>query len=444
MMNRYKLHGAGLILAGLLAFQGAWAQEAGGPAFEADAISVRGNQPGKARLDLYTALPHTSLSFINTTNGFTARYEVTAELYELDERGRRQNLVQSHIWEQSVVVSAFAATQAAGLVNRTLQSLELPPGRYLLQCQVEDLSSNEHFVRQRPIAVRNFDKPVAVSDLVLLEDYEVGDDVVSITPSVSNAISTDQLSFKLFYELYAQRPQRVAVHREVARISKRNPVSTILGLRDDEAEGGEISYTEEELTPLKAGVNQAIVTIPMNDFKAGEYVIRVRVEDESGRELDVVEKSVVATWTGLAEHIRDVDEAIDQLQYIAKSKELRYIKEGKTPEERLARFQAFWEKRDPTPSTKRNERMEEYYYRVDFANRQYGNLSDGWKTDRGHVMVLFGEPDHVDRHPFNFNVKPYEVWTYYRIGRRFIFVDETGLGDYELLVPVWDERNRIR
>ena len=142
--------------------------------------------------------------------------------------------------------------------------------------------------------------------------------------------------------------------------------------------------------------------------------------------------------------MRDLDEAIEQLQYIAKRKDLDFMKAGRTDEERKSRFLAFWDRRDPTPGTARNERMEEYYYRVSFANRKYGTLEEGWKTDRGNVIVRFGEPDFIERRPFNFDVEPYEVWYYYRLGRRFIFIDRTGLGDYELWVPIWDERNRIR
>jgi GWxTD domain-containing protein len=160
--------------------------------------------------------------------------------------------------------------------------------------------------------------------------------------------------------------------------------------------------------------------------------------------LDTAERVVSVNWSGLDEHIRDLEEAIDQLQYIAKRNEIDHIKGGRTPAERLTRFQAFWDKRDPTPNTPRNERMEEYYYRIDYANRRFTSLRDGWRTDRGHVMVLFGEPDNVESHPFDFNVRPYEVWYYYRIGRRFVFIDRSNVGDYELMVPIWDERTRIR
>jgi hypothetical protein len=88
--------------------------------------------------------------------------------------------------------------------------------------------------------------------------------------------------------------------------------------------------------------------------------------------------------------------------------------------------------------------MEEFYYRISSANQRFGSGVPGWRTDRGQVLVSFGEPDITERHPYNYNVEPYEVWWYNRIGRKFIFVDKTGFGDYELLVPIWDDATRIR
>ena len=40
-------------------------------------------------------------------------------------------------------------------------------------------------------------------------------------------------------------------------------------------------------------------------------------------------------------------------------------------------------------------------------------------------------------HPFEINSKPYEVWYYNALNRRFVFVDYTGFGDYELVEPEW-------
>lgn len=438
---------ASLVLAVVLAVAicpGVWAQRAT-PEFDVDAVSVRANGSTGTRLDVYTKIPYSGLHFLHTYEGFRARYNVSAEVHTVNERNWPQALVQTRLWESTVNVKDFAQTQTDQLFDRTLQTLDLAPGRYLLRIQIEDQVTRRSFLRELPVEVRDLSKSLALSDPILIDGYDP--EANSITPTISNEVHTDLPYLKLFYEIYADRPQRIRVEREVIRVRKGNGGSSVrsfFGLSREDEEASEVSYQEIEPHRLQRGRNQFVIEIPTENLRVGEYVARLRVQDEAGNVLDVAEKPIRVQWSGLAEHVRDLNEAIAQLGYIAKSKDLKYIREGATPEERKARFLEFWKRRDPTPGTERNERMEEYYYRIAYANRQYGNFIAGWKTDRGHVMVLFGEPDYVERHPYNFDVKPYEVWYYYGIGRRFIFIDKTGFGDYELLVPIWDERNRIR
>ena len=87
--------------------------------------------------------------------------------------------------------------------------------------------------------------------------------------------------------------------------------------------------------------------------------------------------------------------------------------------------------------------MEEYYARVAYANKHFSHLGDGWKTDMGMVFVLYGAPENIERHPFDANDKPYEIWYYYNLGRQFIFVDHSGFGDYRLTYPTTDLWGRI-
>ena len=79
-----------------------------------------------------------------------------------------------------------------------------------------------------------------------------------------------------------------------------------------------------------------------------------------------------------------------------------------------------------------------------FANQNYGHYLEGWRTDMGMIFVRFGSPDNIERHPFEYNVKPYEIWYYYQLNRQFIFVDETGFGDYRLRYPTTDLWGRVR
>ncbi len=450
MVKWYQTHKVNLLccclLLGLLATgpSGLLAQEV--PEFEVDAISVRNDEASaQTRLDIYIKIPYSNLDFIHTANGFRATYEVEAEVYELDERERPGNLVQAPIWEHTATETIFALTQSDQTFDYTTHSLSLPPGRYLIECTVTDKNSQESSVDDLVVEVRALSDPIALSDIMLLEDYD--EQSQTIFPLVGSRIDASALSFQIFYEIYVDQPRRVRVVREVVPMRKKRlwaPIRTLLGLKNKEADAV-VLYSDEEITELARGRHQVVSSIPLQELlEVGQYLVRVRLEDEDGQLIDMAERVFSTRWTGLAAHLLDLDEAIDQMIYAAKPRDLRAIKDAPSHQEKLRRFEAFWKKRDPTPSTGRNEKMEEYYYRIDYANRVFGSIVPGWQTDRGHVLINFGYPDLIDRQTFSFGAEPWEAWYYYRIGRRLLFVDKTGFGDYELLVPIYDERNRIR
>lgn len=413
-------------------------------AFDVDVVGALAEDNASiSRLDVYTRISYDRLQFINSGDSFSATYDVTASLYRLDERGRRDGLAKNRSWRQEVTAGSFDLTRSPEAFDRSMESLFVPPGIYDLVVRVEDRASGRSFNEERKVLVRDFRKPVAISDLILLDAYNAEEKV--ITPNVANQIGTSQTSIRLFYEIYAASQQQVRIRREIVTIPPKRGLSmrSIFGLGGGDDEG-EVTYTEVIPTPLKAGRTPTVVEIPTGDMEAGSYRIRLIAENESGKVLEMVEKVFTVEWTGIEDLVHDIDSAIDQLEYIAKSKELRYIRAGNTKEERLVRFRAFWDKRDPTPGTERNERMEEYYLRIAYANRNFGSLSSGWRTDRGHVAILFGEPEHVERNYTSPDSKPTEIWYYYRIGRQFIFIDRSGRGDFELLTPIWDEQTHIR
>jgi GWxTD domain-containing protein len=130
--------------------------------------------------------------------------------------------------------------------------------------------------------------------------------------------------------------------------------------------------------------------------------------------------------------------------YIASGGEVDEIKEAKTQEEKLKNFLEFWKTKDPTPQTEDNPVFDEYYRRVEYANQNFSHYIEGWRTDRGMVFIILGSPNNVDRHPFEYDSKPYEVWEYYQLNKYFVFVDETGFGDYRLSTPLYGDFYRYR
>ncbi len=150
------------------------------------------------------------------------------------------------------------------------------------------------------------------------------------------------------------------------------------------------------------------------------------------------EREFVMRWGIVPSTLADIDLAIKQTKYIATSKEYDAMVDATTLEEKQKLFQEFWRKRNPSPAMQHNEKMEEYYGRVQYANEHFSHFTEGWRTDMGMVYIILGAPSSVDRHPFEGDSKPYEIWTYYDFDKQIVFVDESGFGDFRLVTPIWD------
>ncbi|MFQ6069150.1 MAG: GWxTD domain-containing protein [Candidatus Aminicenantales bacterium] len=156
------------------------------------------------------------------------------------------------------------------------------------------------------------------------------------------------------------------------------------------------------------------------------------------------------------------EEFFSKVRYIITAEESKIFLEL-PPEKRQEFIEKFWQRRDPTPGTPRNEYREAYFQRIEEANRLFKGGRPGWLQDRGRIYILFGPPDERQTNPMGGRVvdpyvhpetmvegsrspriaageKPTETWVYYNLfsslqrphAVRLVFVDVHGTGDYKL------------
>lgn len=379
----------------------------------------------KGRLDLFTEIPYTRLTFEGSPDGFVARYQVKTELSELDPDGRPRNIVASPIWDKTVTVAIYANTVAQELSDLSTYSVRLNPGSYLISVTLTDLTSSATYFQEITARHRDFTQATTLSDVVLLAGYDP--ERQSILPYVSTDV--DARDLQIYYEIYTQQAQTLLVSQTL------KPQSGTPALRFP------LSWTDT--LRIDTGRHQQIAQIPASNLEFGRYDLTVTLKTLSGDLLDESRYPVSIRWNSLNTYLNNLGQAIEQLAYIARGDELRALRNAPSDSERKKRFEAFWQKRDPTPETVRNEALEEHYYRIDYSNRNFGQQLPGWQSDRGQVFVLHGHPDDIERQTFSYNNKPWEVWYFFRVGRQFMFIDQTGFGDFELVLPVWDDRTRL-
>jgi GWxTD domain-containing protein len=149
----------------------------------------------------------------------------------------------------------------------------------------------------------------------------------------------------------------------------------------------------------------------------------------------------------------DLDRAKDPLIYLAESNELSVWSDDLSTDAKRRFLTRFWQKRDPTPGTSRNERREQFYGAIQYANQTFReggrNPVSGWRSDRGRIYIKNGAPDQVLKREQEGRAPRYEVWSYAKgKGYYYIFADRSNFGAFSLLstndlqesgVPGWGE-----
>ena len=419
------------------------------PEFDLDVVQIKGDGT-RTGIDIYTSIPLSNLNFINQSNkNLKATYEISIDVFEADNRGRAKATVLSDTWERQVNAPDYNYTRSDNRRDVVKNTLELPAGNYAFQITLTDESSGKNFTREIPLLVRSFaNKALSLSDLLLCDDFAPNS--LSINPNVSNVISSEKKNLLAFLSVYAQAVGATNVVYSVDKISPNTQRSSLQSLVGQSL--SQLSLPSTNVIPvwtapveLAVGTNQLRVEVPLDKLQPGMYAIKASLKGNDGVVLDEVSKVFNLRWAGLTAQMMDLDKAIRQLMHIASDNDMDILKNATSQETKLALFNIFWQKRDPTPSTERNEAMEEYYHRINHVNNAYGfSRTEGWQTDQGLVYIRFGEPDFIQRHPFDFGSSDaYEIWYYESIGRKFIFIDKSGTGVFELYRPIWDDRNRL-
>lgn len=396
------------------------------PQFFVDALSFSSDDSLSSRVDVYVQIPYDALQFVKSAGKYRSQYEIMINILT-DEN----SLVSEKVWNDEVTVPTFDETQSKKAYSLSQRSVLVVPGIYTLRVQLRDNESKKVTTIVKKIVVGNYSgSGVTVSDILLVNKLTVEGERKNIVPNISGNLSEASGMFYLFYEIYSPVIRdSVEIHYVIA-----------------DAKGGVVSekYQTFRMTALRS---QILARFDSSNFPMGSFIITLDVKpfhEVKDFVPPVKQKAFVIKRSGMPVNINDLDLAIRQLRYIAHDKEYDDIENAKTEEEKRRLFEEFWRRRDRNPDTKQNEFMEEYYSRVQYANEHFSNYMPGWKTDMGMVFILLGSPNSVERHPFDIDSKPYEVWTYYDFNKQVVFIDETGFGDYRLLTPIWDILQRLK
>ena len=137
----------------------------------------------------------------------------------------------------------------------------------------------------------------------------------------------------------------------------------------------------------------------------------------------------------------------EEVVYIIAPMERDVFLKLQSDRERDLFIEAFWKQRDPNTGTPENEFRTEHARRIAHANRYLGRDAPkpGWKTDRGRIYIILGEPRDTQRFEGKSSTYDAEIWFYQGLtdlglpaAFNLVFFREYGRGEYRLYSPVGD------
>ena len=356
----------------------------------------------------------------------------------------------------TLVENAWQGHAPAGLREPGASALEvldfgLAPGDYRLEVNVTDSLSGRSVASA--VAMEGFKADPALSDLLLAP--QIRPVTAEDTTPAPGEIRRGNLLITGSVELLLTPLRSRAYYLVEAYTAAPDSGKLVLTVMD--SSGKALISTPPSVTQLPAGGGVLTGSLDLAGLPAGTY--RMKAELTMGGK--TVERVAPFVMAALAETVaKDVirreasrmtdegyfadmsEEQLDQaerpLSYIAKSAELSVYNKKLSLAAKRRFMVEFWQRRDPTPDTPRNERREEFYGAIEYANKTFREggrgTQAGWRTDRGKVYAKYGVPDEVLRRTQQGGAPPYEAWRYSKgLGRYFVFADRTGVGGYKLI-----------
>ena len=382
--------------------------------FYYDIINVASQKSGLTRLNLYIEVPYDELQFLKQDDKYLAEYEVSVVIYDENE-----NQIDGKIWQEEVSVDEYKLTNSLKFFSLSHTSFHLKPETINISIGLTDVETKNTGYQKTEISLSDFTKnKISISDITFTDDIEIDSlGLKSIHPQISSFIRAAGTQLYCYFELYSQ-------------LEEEHNFEINYSLKDMK----DVKLEEQKYFRKKDGPRtMEYFSIDKNTLTHGIFTLEVEIK--YGKYKDSIKEDFTIRWVGAPTSVADLNLAIEQLKYIAKKEEYDELINA-ADDEKINKFKEFWHDHDPTVGTEKNELMNEYYRRIEYTNKNFSGFREGWMSDMGMIYIIFGTPGDIERHPFDRDSKPWEVWYYYTLNRQFIFVDATGFGDFRLSNPI--------
>lgn len=393
-------------------------------------------------LEVYYSFYLSQLTYNKTASGYEAAGFIGLQIVD--------SLNSKIVFDRQFKVPSEMSDTAGAITNQKLLgqlNLVIKPSLYVLRVTAKDYNNEPNSVSfDKIVEVKDMNSSALISSSVQISDkieksvneksvfYKNG---LEVTPNPSRLFGNNIPSLFYYFELY---------NLEAAFPGKEYEI--ILKVSDDKSQIKEFSrkYSVKSNSKVEFG------SIDISSLASGKYNLSLLIRDKNSADKLTVDNTFwIYNINSDQNDIRIsgienteyenmdsalVEDEIEKISYLLSEKSYNNIKSIKAIYEKKVYLIKFWQSMDPSPGTEKNEFKSEYFERIKYANEHLkNNYQQGWKSDRGRVMAIYGKPDEIERFDFTSDTRPYEIWHYNSIqgGVIFAFVDISNVGNNYIL-----------
>lgn len=404
----------------------------GAPSFNIDYAVFRVGDA--ALLQVYTTVQRNSLQFLTADSGVEAKFNIVVSV------NRGDSSLASVTDDRTDAVASRDQISPAHRIPLE-SSFQITPGDFTIEVLVTDKASGESRRKELKTTVPQYGR-----DNIDLSDIEFG---MSVSPAnTSGAFIKKQTKVIPDADrIYGGGFSTIYYYLEVYNLAATDRQAEYRIIRKILDGSGNVfkAFPEKSLAQRASSVTE-IDSLSVADFPFGSYKLQMSVIDGITNQIAERSKSfwiydtasIAALASGgatpeLTAAIENLSPAeatreIEYIQYMTSLSDNRIIDKLK-PEGHREFLLSFWRKNDPSGMMRYR-----YLARIKAADERFSTTSkNGWRTDRGRVLILYGEPSSVDRMSFELGAPDSEVWYYDQVdgGVMFYFTDLKGTGDLQ-------------
>jgi GWxTD domain-containing protein len=369
--------------------------KSGYPEFRSSAFGFFEEDEGPV-LEITTDIVKGSLVYSRKEEGDSLSAEVAVDIQITNTDGE-QNIDSKRIIRQ-IVTSDVSITHSREILNIPYR-LQVKPGNYEIFVTVRDLNSDKKITQTSKVNIPNTKQDEYTLSKIQLFGKENEDKQWSQMSGYHVPNTIDSLRF-MFQVLSPQSNAPLTLNTRLITFASDTGLPRPITRNNYTSSNIEYKGIDfDKITELQSNrriltdYSSVLVEYKFANQDRGNYRFEVTAEKEGdtdeifkGRSFGIKSENFPAV-----ESVRELARPLYYLMGPDEHEELMAISATDSLKQAMDRF---WLK---NIGNKREAQqvIELYYTRVEEANKRFSNFKEGWKTDRGMVYILFGEPFHT-------------------------------------------------